>query len=47
MCMQRQGQVKLFSFDPELERNPNRLRREQREAQMRNQGVMQNQEEKD
>ena len=43
MCMQRQGQVELLPFDPELEITLHRLHKEQREAHQRNLAVMQNQ----
>ena len=43
--MRRQGQGELVPFDPELKRIANRLRREQRETQVRHQATMQNQEE--
>ena len=39
------GSSRTTSFDPQLERTVNRLRKEQREAQVRNQAIMQNQEE--
>ena len=45
--MRRQGQRELLPFDLELERTTNKLRREQREAQVRHQVVMQNKEEQD
>ena len=47
MCMQRQGQVELLPFGPELERTLNRLHKEQREAHRRNLAIMQNQEGQD
>ena len=47
MCMRRHGQRELVPFDPEPERTTNRLRREQREAQVRHQANMQNQEDQD
>ena len=40
-CMRCRGQVELRSFDPEPERTLHRLRREQREAQLRNLAIMQ------
>ena len=46
-CMQRQGQVELHSFDPELERTLHYSHGEQREAQHRNLAIMQNNVEQD
>ena len=45
MCMRRQGLDELVPFDPKLERTVNRLRREQKDAQVKHQATMQNQEE--
>ena len=47
MCIRRHGQGELLSFDLEPKRTANRLRREQRETQVRNLAVMPNQEEQD
>ena len=44
-CMRRQGQGELVSFDSKPERTTIRLRREKREAQVRHQATMKNQEE--
>ena len=43
--MRRLGQGELVHFDPEPEGIANRLRREQKEAQVRHQATMHNQEE--
>ena len=40
MCMRRHGQGELLPFDPKLEKTANRLRKEHREAQVRNLVVM-------
>ena len=40
MCMRRQGQGELLPFDPKPERTANRLRRDQRESQVRHQAFM-------